>query len=101
MKRIENLTKKERNEWIETHPLWSPYPTHNFNGGETAVEYIILNNTKAEIAEWLKNATTTFFDASCTPYFCTVFEYNRLNEYVNGNYKKLLKFMKPETLTRD
>lgn len=99
MKRLEDLTKKQRSQWELNNPRWSPYATHHFNGGEQSVKYIILNNTKEEIADWLKKATTTFFDSSCAPYFCTVFEYNRLHEYVADNYTQLLKFMKPEELS--
>lgn len=99
MKRLEDLTKKQRKEWELNNPLWSPYAMHRFNGGENSVKYIILHNTKEEIAEWLKKATTTYFDTSCAPYFCTVFEYNRLHEYIAGNYTQLLKFMKPEELS--
>lgn len=79
MKRLTDLTKKERAAWIAENGVLK---LGNLLYGETAVEFIIENNTKEEIAEWLKNATTTYFDASCEPFFCTVFEYNRLSEYV-------------------
>lgn len=79
MKRLTDLTKKERAAWIAENGVRR---LGKLLDGDTSVKYIKENNTKEEIAKWLKNATTTYIDVSCAPYFCTVFEYNRLSEYV-------------------
>lgn len=81
IKRLKDLTKKQRAEWIRVNGVRK---LGTVIDDATSVKYIIENNTKEEIAEWLKNATTTYFDKSCADYFCTVFEYNRLYEYIHG-----------------
>lgn len=81
MKRLQDLTRKQRHGWIDKHGV-RHYGSVVVD--QSRVKYIIENNSKEEIAEWLKSATTTFFDESCAPYFCSVYEFNRLTEYVNG-----------------
>lgn len=79
--RLSDLTKKERAAWISEHGV---IQRGTVLEAETAVEYIIRNNEKEAIAEWLKHATTTFVSKEDEPFFCTVFEFNRLTEYCNG-----------------
>lgn len=78
IKRLSDLTKKQKAEWIRVNGVRE---FGKLVDDATSVKYIIESNTKEEIAEWLTKATTTFFDKSCAPYFCTVYEFNRLTEY--------------------
>lgn len=81
IKRLSDLTRKQRAEWIRKNAV------REFGkviDDATSVKYIVENNSKEDIAEWLRNATTTFFDKSCAPYFCSVYEFNRLTEYCKG-----------------
>lgn len=81
IKRIENLTKKERNA----------YERRFTNLGKVdvkaaAVAYIKENNTIDEIAYWLKHeATTTVFPGTPANWICPVFLFNRLHEYCKEN----------------
>lgn len=81
IKRLSDLTKKQRAEWIRSNGVREYGKVVD---DATSVKYIVENNTKQEIAEWLAKATTTFFDKSCVPYFCTVYEFNRLSEHCKG-----------------
>lgn len=80
MKRLQDLSRKQKTAWLNEHGVRH---LGSIVQNKSSVKYIIENNSKEEIAEWLKNATTMLFDASDAPYFCTVYEFNRLTEYVS------------------
>lgn len=91
MKRIENLTKIQRSEWLKKNGV---YYLGKLLDDASEVKYIVLENSKTEISEWLKNATTTYFDASCAPYFCSVWVFNALHEYLNCPVKYIVRMSK-------
>lgn len=88
MKRLEDLTKAERSAWIKEHGV---YKLGKLKEQETECAYIALNNSREEIAEWFKNATTVFFDKTCAPYFCTAWIFNSINEYLNCPAKYIVR----------
>ena len=88
MKRIDDLTKNQRTEWLNKSGV---YRLGKLVEDASEVKYIVLENSKAEISEWLKNATTTYFDKSCAPYFCSVWVFNALNEYLNSPAKYIVR----------
>ena len=82
MKRIESLTKSQRTEWLNANAVRS---YGNVVANASAVKYAILNNSKSEIADWLKSASTTFFPGMDRSLFCSVYEFNRLSEYCHSD----------------
>lgn len=85
MNRLNDLPKRQREAWLRENGIKK---LGVIQRQESSVKYAIENNSVEEIAEWLKNATTVLFDESAAPYFCTVYEFNRLHEYVSANGEK-------------
>ena len=88
MKRLEDLTKAEHSAWIIEHGV---YKHGKLKEQETECAYIVLNNSKDEIAEWFKNATTILYDKSAAPFFCTTWVYNAVHEYLNCPAKYIVR----------
>lgn len=92
IKRIEDLSKKERQEYYSY--FWNNCANKKVRkmGGKWTdaadVHYVKEHNTVEEIAYWLKHeATTTIFPGTPANWCCTVYMFNRLHEYCSANDK--------------
>ncbi len=79
MKKLDQLTKKERRAYIDTHGVRN---LGKLDEAATSVQFMIENNTPEEIADFLQHqATTTFFPGTPADWFVSVYEFNRLHDY--------------------
>ena len=82
MKRLNQLTKKEQSTYIQEHGVRH---LGKILMDETAVKYIVENNTAEEIAYFLEHeATTTAFPGTPAERFISVKEFNLLHDYVHA-----------------
>lgn len=76
MKQLTDLTRKKQREYEKSNGV---YKLGVLQVGETAVKYIIENNSRDEIADFMKKAYTT---GNGSEYLISVFMFNRLHEYL-------------------
>lgn len=77
MKQLEDLTKRQRREYERSNGV---YKLGVLQVADTDVKYIIENNSKEEIASFLKKAYVT---GEASKYLTSVYVYNRLYEHLH------------------
>lgn len=83
MKQLKQLTKKERNEYIQNRAVRK---NGKVDDAATSVQYMIENNSIEEISDFIQHkATTTFYPGTPAEWFISVYEFNRLHEYCERN----------------
>lgn len=78
MKNFANLSRKERNAYINAFSARQ----YKYRDGDAEIQFIKENNTVEEIAYWLKHeATTTCYPGTPAGWFTSVYIFNRLYEF--------------------
>lgn len=78
IKRLKDLTRKQQREYERNFGV---YKLGTLQQADTEVKYIIENNTKEEIAEFMKDAYTK---GLASDHLISVYMNNRLYEYLHG-----------------
>lgn len=78
IKRLKDLTRKQQREYERNSGV---YKLGVLQEGDTEVKFIIENNTKEEIAEFMKDAYVT---GPLSDHLIPLYLYNRLYEYLHG-----------------
>lgn len=83
MKRLNDLTRKQRFEYISN---FRGYKTEKHKFEDAEIQYMFENNTEAEIREWFvtKASTISFKGAD----LISVYMYNRIAERLNKGEAK-------------